>query len=107
MAEMIRKQIYIPKRQDILIKRLSKARGVSESEIIRQAIESEISGRSSSPQQFGQSAWREILDFIENRKFTAPKGKSYRWERSEIYADRESRLLNRLGIRDNDASDHD
>jgi hypothetical protein len=37
MSEMIRKQIYISKRQEQLLKRLSQARGVSEAEIIRNA----------------------------------------------------------------------
>jgi len=39
MSQMMRKQIYIQKRQQILLKRLARARGVSEAEIIRQAIE--------------------------------------------------------------------
>ena len=38
MSEMVRKQFYIHKRQQILLKRLSQARGVSEAEIVRQAI---------------------------------------------------------------------
>jgi hypothetical protein len=42
MSEMLRKQFYIHKRQHILLKRLSQARGVSEAEIIRQAIEREV-----------------------------------------------------------------
>ncbi len=36
MARMLRKQIYIPKRQQILLKRLAKARGVSEAELLAQ-----------------------------------------------------------------------
>ena len=39
---MVRKQIYIPRRQQTLIKRISETRGVSEGEVIRQAIEREI-----------------------------------------------------------------
>jgi hypothetical protein len=40
----VRKQIYIQKRQDALLKRLDQARGLSEAEIIRQAIEREVAG---------------------------------------------------------------
>ena len=35
-TNMVRKQIYIQKRQETLQKRLSQARGLSEAEIIRQ-----------------------------------------------------------------------
>ena len=41
IAEMVRKQIYIEERYERLLKRISKARGVSEAELIRQAIERE------------------------------------------------------------------
>ena len=39
MAEMVRKQIYIEGRHERLLKQISKARGVSEAELIREAIE--------------------------------------------------------------------
>jgi hypothetical protein len=38
MATMVRKQECIEPRQEMLLKRLSRARGVSEAELIRQAI---------------------------------------------------------------------
>ena len=41
--KMIRKHFRITRRQDMLIKRIAKMRGVSEAEIIRQAIERETS----------------------------------------------------------------
>jgi len=41
---MVRMQFYIYKRQNDLLKRLAQRRGVSEAEIIRQAIDHEISG---------------------------------------------------------------
>ena len=44
MAEMVRKQIYIQEHHERLLKRISKARGVSEAELIRQAIERETVG---------------------------------------------------------------
>ena len=39
MTQMIRKQIYIGRTQQLLLARLATARGLSESEVIRQAIE--------------------------------------------------------------------
>ncbi len=43
MAEMIRKQIYIPKRLEASLKRLAKKRRTSEAEIIREAIDQHVS----------------------------------------------------------------
>jgi len=43
MAEMIRKQIYIPKRLETSLKRLAKKRRTSEAEIIREAIDQHVS----------------------------------------------------------------
>jgi pyrroloquinoline quinone (PQQ) biosynthesis protein C len=37
VAEMVHKQIYIEERHERLLKRISKARGVSEAELTRQA----------------------------------------------------------------------
>ena len=43
MTRMFRKAIYISRRQHVQLRRLAKARGVTEVEIIRQAIERELS----------------------------------------------------------------
>ena len=43
MSEMIRKQIYIPKRLETSLKRLAKKRRISEAEIIREAIDQHVS----------------------------------------------------------------
>ena len=57
-THMVRKQIYIHKRQNTLLKRLSQARGVSEAEIIRQAIDREISGEAPKSTVADRSAWQ-------------------------------------------------
>ena len=44
MTQMVRKQIYIPKRQQLLLKRKAKAVGISEAELIRQAIDRNLEG---------------------------------------------------------------
>lgn len=92
MAEMVRKQFYIHKRQHILLRRLSQARGVSEAEIIRQAIEREATGVSSQAAPPDRAAWEEIVDFVEARKATGADGKPYRWNREDAYEERESRF---------------
>ena len=88
---MVRKQIYIQKRQETLLKRLSQARGVSEAEIIRQAIERETTGVPTQPSAGDRSAWQELVAFLDARQAAAAGGKPYRWNREDIYTERESR----------------
>jgi hypothetical protein len=38
---MIRKQIYLPRRQNLALRQLAKERGISEAEVIRQALDRE------------------------------------------------------------------
>lgn len=92
-THMVRKQIYIQKRQEALLKRLSQARGLSEAEIIRQAIEREVAGIPAQPAATDRSAWQELVAFVEARQAARKSGEAYRWNREEIYAERESRWL--------------
>ena len=93
MTTMVRKQIYIPRRQEILIKRLSQARGISEAEVIRQAIEREINRELIDIHPEKLSAWDQLMQAVEERKAEAQPGEPYRWNREEIYAERENRWL--------------
>jgi hypothetical protein len=94
MAEMVRKQIYIQERHERLLKRISKARGVSEAELIRQAIERETVGEKPvlTPDQ---DAWDKILCFAKSRKALRPSVRSYRWNRLDAYEEREKRFIRR------------
>ena len=91
MAEMVRKQIYIQERHERLLKRISKARGVSEAELIRQAIERETVGEKPllAPDQ---AAWDKILCFAKSRKALRPGVRPYRWNRLDAYEERERRF---------------
>jgi hypothetical protein len=40
------------------------------------------------------SAWEEILRFVEERRKLGITGHAYRWNREEIYQERENRWLN-------------
>jgi hypothetical protein len=95
MAEMVRKQIYIGERHERLLKRISKARGVSEAELIRQAIERETIGGKSVILAPDQAAWDEILRFVKNRKSLGRNGRPYRWKRLDAYEEREKRFTRR------------
>jgi hypothetical protein len=90
---MVRKQFYILKRQDALLKRLSQARGLSEAEIIRQAIEREAAGAPVQPASVALSAIDDFTRLALSKRAQGTQGEPYRWNREEIYAERESRWL--------------
>jgi len=92
-SQMIRKQIYIQKRQDALLKRLSQARGLSEAEIIRQAIEREVAGGPAQPALSDLSAMDDFARLALLKRSQGIKAEPYHWNREEIYDERESRWL--------------
>lgn len=85
MARMVRKQIYIQERQARLLKRISKAHGVSEAEVIREAIEREAIGGKTPLLTPDHAAWQEILCFVKNRKSSRPSRRAYQWNRLDGY----------------------
>jgi len=98
MAEhMVRKQIYLPSRQNLKLKRLAVERGVSEAEIIRQALERETEMRSTFVRN-STDAWAGIMQFVQERKRTlAGKGKPVQWNRQELYEEREDHWFESKG----------
>jgi len=64
---MIRKQLYLPKRLNQFLKRAARQRGISESEVIRQALERDESA-ASYPVRESEAAWNEILRYVNERK---------------------------------------
>ena len=71
---MIRKQIYLEKRQQDAIRRMAAVRGVSEAEVIRQAIDAQRGQRPRSS-HLDTSAWERALKLMrsirpEDRKST-------------------------------------
>ena len=95
MGEMVRKQIYIQEGQEVLLKRISKARGISEAELIRRAIEREATGEK--PRLFApdQAAWEEILRLVKSRKAIRAGSRAYHWKRQDAYEVREKRFPKR------------
>ena len=90
MTQMLRKQIYIPRRQQVQLKRLAKARGVSEAEVIRQAIEREVLLTAAQPAASDPSALEEFLRFGASRRATGDTA-GRAWTRDELYDERLSR----------------
>ena len=82
---MIRKQIYLPRRQNQLIKRLAKQRGISEAEVIRQALE-HTENTHTYPVHENAVGWGEILRFVKERQaMYAGQGKPVQWNRQDLY----------------------
>lgn len=86
MAHMIRKQIHITRHQLALLTRLAATRGASEAEVVRQAIEHEMSGC------FGQQivpdagALEEIIQYALRRREAGITGQPLRWNRADAYS---------------------
>lgn len=89
---MVRKQIYLPQRQNLMLKRLAKERGVSEAEVIRQALDREA--QSAAPVvRDSKKALEEIFAIAEalSARPELSQGKPVRWKREELYEERENR----------------
>jgi hypothetical protein len=82
MAKKVRKQIYIEPRHELLLKHLMRETGMSEAELIRQALDRR-EGLMPFPRD--QRAWQEELAFIAQlmEKGSAPGKRS--WKREELH----------------------
>jgi hypothetical protein len=83
MAKMIRKQVYIEPRQEALLKQLVRETGVTEAELIRQAID-----RHTKVIRFPKQnlhAWQEERAFITHliQQGPTPGGRS--WCREDLH----------------------
>lgn len=92
MSQMIRKQIYIQRRQNALLKKVAEARQSSEAEVIRQALERELSGGNLKSVHSGQEAWAKAYAFMLSLREKGPLGGRPRdWKRADLYEERLSR----------------
>lgn len=83
MGTKVRKQIYIEAEQDAVLKRMSNETGLSEAEIIRQAID-----RHAQAQGYPRpdiEAWNKELDFILKRQAQGPVAGGRTWRREDLY----------------------
>jgi hypothetical protein len=97
MSQLVRKQVYIEKRQDALLKRQAKLRGMSEAALIREAIDRQLTqAASSKPLHPDQEAWAEALKFMQALRDRGPLPKQGRtWKREDAYEERLSRYEHR------------
>jgi len=91
MVQMVRKQVYIQRQQEAALKRLSKSRGLSEAELIRQAIDRQA-GSVAAPFVSDADAWEEAHTFmLALRDRTAVTDQPRNWRREDLYEDRVGR----------------
>lgn len=91
MSQMVRKQIYIQKSQEERLKRAAEARGVSEAEIIRRALENELR-RAGYRMAFDKDAWgRLYAAMLDMDKLPPVPQKPRDWKRDDLYEERMKR----------------
>jgi len=89
MARMVRKQIYIARHHDALLRRLSRLRNVSEAEVIRDAIDGQAEAGAAAPGPLDAAAWDEALRFMRGRSRRRPDARPpRRWRRQDAYDER-------------------
>ena len=87
MGDMVRKQVYLRKKQVQILRKRAEASGVSESELIRSAIDDLLYGANLSARP-DPSALKLIEAFIETLRKEKPEGQPIQFNRDEIYAER-------------------
>ncbi len=83
MAEMIRKQVYIEPRQELLLKTLAKELGTTEAELIRRGIDRGLEGAGGLRPD--PAAWREAERYILARMRKGKLKRKRRWSREDLY----------------------
>jgi hypothetical protein len=86
MSTMVRKQIYIEPRQEALLKQVAAETGMTEAEIIRQALD--LWEEDKEKRRRSMEAWKEARAFIEERIAQGPLPGGRRWTREELYDER-------------------
>ena len=86
---MIRKQVYLEERQDLVLKHRARQRGVTEAEIIREALDHAEVGGNRAGHLSDPAAGRKALSFMRSltrRSRKAPAGRG--WTRESLYDER-------------------
>ena len=89
MAHKIRKQVYIEPRQQAILKRLAQMQGVSEAELIRQAIDRQVSSGQLQPARLDPTAWEDAYQFmvaLHARGALSEQGR--KWKREDLHEER-------------------
>ena len=94
---MVRKQVYIEDRQQAHIKRLARRRGVTEAQVIRQAIDGQADV-SENRGRLDPAARDEALALMRRlRARRSARRRRRDWTREDLYAERLGRYGRRAG----------
>lgn len=85
MPQKVRKQIYIESPQNAALKRLAQARGVTQAEVVRRAIERETKTQEKTLVRPDPRAWEEARLFIASLSKRPPVSGPRTWEREDLY----------------------
>ena len=87
---MVRKQLYIEERHEKALKRRAKALGVSEADIVREALDLMFREAGRPRPLPGQT--KALSDFLKSAtEFAATQKRAVRYRRTDLYEERESR----------------
>jgi hypothetical protein len=93
-TDMVRKQIYIHRRQQKVLRQLARQRGTSEAEIIRRAIDRETALEEIPLSENSHTALEEMIQAAYlSRDQPESASESYRFNRADLYEERENRLI--------------
>jgi hypothetical protein len=95
MSVMVRKQIYIEPQQEELLKQAAMETGMTEAEIIRQALD--LWDEHVARRRRAQEAWEEERAFIESLIAQGPSPGGRTWTREELYEERLSHYGRDIG----------
>ena len=82
---MVRKQLYIRKDQDRLLKRVAARMGLAEAEFVRVALDRALRAEEATTPARDLSAWEEEVDFLRARHAKGPLPGTRDWRREDIY----------------------
>jgi len=90
MSRMVRKQVYVGREHEELLKRRARELDVAESELIRRGIEQV--GRAPASLAPDLQAWEEARRFIAERMAIVAPQTGRGWTRHELYEERLERF---------------
>ena len=86
MPRLVRKQIYIEPRQDAVLKQKARLLGVTEAEVIREALDRQMASVGLDVRD--RKAWEREKAFVEKRLAKGFVPGTRRWKREDAYEER-------------------
>jgi Arc/MetJ-type ribon-helix-helix transcriptional regulator len=90
MGRKVRKQLNIDETQDLLLKREAERLGVSESEVVRRALDAWVREDAGSRRQRAVEGLRALQVKLDARRREHGPGEPYTWNRAELYEEEDA-----------------